>query len=560
MKLANQPITTDVLVVGGGIGGLMAAINAARNGAEVIVAEKANTKRSGSGATGNDHFCCYIPEVHGDDIEPIITEDLNSLHGDMQDMAQVVTFLTQSFDRVKDWQSWGIDMQPHGHWDFSGHAFPGRPRIFLKYAGHNQKAVLTKQAKKAGARIVNHMPIIDVITEGGRIIGAIGLNVQNDTPELQVINAKAVILATGTANRLYPPAANKGWMFNIAFCPACTGAGRAAAYRAGARLVNMEMPNRHAGPKAMARCGKATWIGVYRDPKGEALGPFVTKPTRHLGDITADVWNSVFSDVLKSGRGPAYIDCTETSEEDFEYMRWGFVQEGDTALVDHMDREGIDLRRHMVEFMQYEPFLIGCRGIDIGIKGQTNLAGLYAIGDEVGNFRADISGAVTFGWIAGAAAAQQASNDAGQPNAQNSAIVEEKRGLCAAMMERTAGASWQEANLALQQIMNDYAGVEVRSQTLLSAGLKYLGDLRQMCMTGLAADNAHTLGRCLESLDLMDCGEMIMLSALERKESRGRHTRSDYPFTNPLMANKFVTIQKEAGRPKTGLRDKDVKG
>ena len=52
-----------MLVVGGGIAGLMAAINAADQGVRVVVAEKANTKRSGSGATGNDHFVCYIPEI-----------------------------------------------------------------------------------------------------------------------------------------------------------------------------------------------------------------------------------------------------------------------------------------------------------------------------------------------------------------------------------------------------------------------------------------------------------------------------------------------------------------
>ena len=56
---------TDVWC-GGGIAGLMAAISAADQGVSVMVAEKANTKRSGSGATGNDHFCCYIPEIHGE--------------------------------------------------------------------------------------------------------------------------------------------------------------------------------------------------------------------------------------------------------------------------------------------------------------------------------------------------------------------------------------------------------------------------------------------------------------------------------------------------------------
>ena len=61
IEIDKEVIETDVLVVGGGIAGLMAAINAADQGVRVVVAEKANTKRSGSGATGNDHFVCYIP-------------------------------------------------------------------------------------------------------------------------------------------------------------------------------------------------------------------------------------------------------------------------------------------------------------------------------------------------------------------------------------------------------------------------------------------------------------------------------------------------------------------
>ena len=96
--------------------------------------------------------------------------------------------------------------------------------------------------------------------------------------------------------------------------------------------------------------------------------------------------------------------------------------------------------------------------------------------------------------------------------------------------------------------MNDYAGVEVRSETLLTAGLKYLRDLRKKALASLAAENSHTLMRCLETLDLMDCGEAIFLSALERKETRGRHVRSDYPFTNPLLGNKFMTVRRENGK------------
>jgi len=556
IDIDREPIETDVLIVGGGIAGLMAAINAADRGVSVTVAEKANTERSGSGATGNDHFCCYIPEVHGDDIKPIVKEVRNSLVGGYHDTTHTVKFLEQSFARVKDWDSWGISMKPKGTWDFTGHAFPGRPRVWLKYAGHNQKEVLTKQAKRRGVRLENHLPITDIITNGGEIIGAIGLSVKRERPVVRAIRTKSVILATGSASRLYPPAGSPGWLFNTAFCPGCTGSGQAIAYRAGAKMVNMEFPNRHAGPKYFARCGKATWIGVYKDPHGKPIGPFVTKPTKELGDITADVWNSVFTDMHKSGRGPAYLDCTETSEEDIEYMMWGLKHEGNTAMLNYMDEEGIDVRKHMVEFMQYEPHLIG-RGIEIDLNAESNVGGLYAAGDLVGNFRADIAGAATFGWIAGESAAERAKNITGFQKVEGSAFMEDRAGFYSAILERESGPTWKEANIALQQIMRDYAGVEVRSETLLRAGLKYLRALRKKVLDTLMADNAHTLMRSLETIDLIECGEMIFLTAMERKETRGLHVRSDFPFTNPLLQDKFITIKQEAGKVQIEQRDRN---
>ncbi|PKN66865.1 MAG: FAD-dependent oxidoreductase [Deltaproteobacteria bacterium HGW-Deltaproteobacteria-15] len=556
MEVDKTTITTDLLVAGGGIAGLMAAISAAGQGLNVLVAEKANTKRSGSGATGNDHFCCYIPEVHGNDIGPILWEDLHSLHGDFQDPSLALLFLEQTYDRVKDWDSWGISMKPRGFWDFSGHAYPGRPRIFLKYAGYNQKGVLTAQAKKRGAKISNHMVVTDVIVKDGEAIGAVAVSTASDKPVLKVIRAKSVLLATGSATRLYPTT-TPGWMFNIPFCPSCTGSGRAMAYRAGAKLVNMEMPNRHAGPKFLARCGKATWIGVYKDPHGRTVGPFVTKPTRDLGDITADVWNSVFTDMFKSGKGPVYIDCTETGEEDLEYMMWGLIHEGNTGMLDYMKKEGIDVRKHRVEFRQYEPFLIGSRGIEINEKAETNVRGLYAAGDDVGNFRADLSGAATFGWIAGKSAAKRARKLKEFKKAEKSETVAAAASRYSSFLDRKDGAGWKEANLALQQVMQDYAGVDgVRSETLLNAGSTYLRRLRERALESLSVRNSHELMRALETLDLMECGEAIFRTALERKETRAMHKRSDFPFTNPLLQDKFLTVRREEGKVITEWREK----
>ena len=87
-------------------------------------------------------------------------------------------------------------------------------------------------------------------------------------------------------------------------------------------------------------------------------------------------------------------------------MMKGLEHEGNTAMLKYMEEEGIDVRKRRVEFAQYEPFLIG-RGVEIDLNGETNVAGMYAAGDPVGNFRADIAGAATFGWIAGGSAAAE---------------------------------------------------------------------------------------------------------------------------------------------------------
>ena len=164
MMTLKHVLETDVLVVGGGIGGLCAAISAAQGGARVTVLEKANSRRSGSGATGNDHFTCYYPRAHGNDIGVILKELLDSMLGLCHDTSLSVRFLERSIGIADKWHEWGINMKPFGDdYVFMGHAFPNRPRIFLKYDGHNQKQALTAQAQKAGAKILNHHPVLDLL-------------------------------------------------------------------------------------------------------------------------------------------------------------------------------------------------------------------------------------------------------------------------------------------------------------------------------------------------------------------------------------------------------------
>ena len=375
-----------------------------------------------------------------------------------------------------------------------------------------------------------------------------------------LVRARNVVVATGCTTRLYTNKATPAWMFNTAFCPSNAGGGIAQGFRAGAKLVNLEMATRHAGPRYFSRAGKSTWIGIYKYPDGRTLGPFVKRPTKELGDITSDIWNASFTEVAKNGTGPAYLDCSETSPEDLAYMRWGMKGEGLTALLDYMDKEGIDPARHAVEFMQYEPFLIG-KGLDIDINGETSLHGLYAAGDVVGNFRADIGGAATYGWICGEHAGQHIDKPLHE-NLEQHPSVQRMLSLCESIMNRgDSGYAWDEANMAVQQLMNDYAPagpVEKRSETMLTAGIKYMRDLREKAVNGLGATCSHTLQRALESLDLMDVGEALMVAARERRESRGPHLRADYTFTNPMLAELFLDVFLKDGEIQTEWRKRNM--
>ena len=276
-------IEADLLIVGGGIGGLMAGIAAGKAGCKnVVIMEKCHARRSGSGATGNDHFNCYIPSYHGDDIEPVFKETMQSLVGQLKEPSLMHKFLEKSFELVQMWDAWGVNMRPTGDWECKGHALPGKPRAFLKYDGSDQKKVLVREAKAVGVKFYNHHPVVELARVGDRIAGALAVDISTEQPAFVPVRAKTVLLATGLTHRLYMNASTPGFMFNTGHCPNCAG-GQGLGWRVGARMVNMEFPYTHAGPKYLQRCGKATWIGVYRYPDGKPSAPSPPSPIRSTG-------------------------------------------------------------------------------------------------------------------------------------------------------------------------------------------------------------------------------------------------------------------------------------
>ena len=193
----KRVMDSDFVIVGGGIAGLSAAISAGQAGVKVTVLEKADIRRSGSGCGGNDHFFCYLPEVHGSDIHKILREMMISMVGDRMDGDLALFFLEKSGEMVHRWHDWGINMKPYGDFVFRGHAFPGRPRIWLKYDGHNQKAVLNGKAREWGVHVLNRHSALQVAVSGGRVVGVLALDTGREEPSFTLVRSPHVLLATG---------------------------------------------------------------------------------------------------------------------------------------------------------------------------------------------------------------------------------------------------------------------------------------------------------------------------------------------------------------------------
>jgi len=242
------------------------------------------------------------------------------------------------------------------------------------------------------------------------------------------------------------------------------------------------------------------------------------------------------------------MDGRGISDEDYDYMMHWLVHEGIVALVNHMKEEGIDFRKNPIEFGTYHIFIEGKTWINE--KAETSVRGLYASGDES---MGSIGPAATYGWIAGENAARYAKEKSAPEVEKARREIEARKNLVHEIRSRKEGSDWKEANIALQQIMQDYAGV-IRSETLLQAGLGHLRRLKKKVGATTMAGNQWELTRCLETRNLLDLGELVFISADERKETRGLHKRTDYPLTDPLLDNKALFIKKVDEKPVTEWR------
>ena len=383
-------IASDVLVIGGGVAGLQAAINAARAGVKVAVLERGHAKRSGAGGAGVDHW-------HGAVANPCskVTPEMytNACYNSMQGWTggHVRYIITkESWDTLQECEQMGVQIRDVKD-EFKGadfrdektklmFAYDYRSRHVIRVWGFNIKVKLYEEAKRLGVNIQNRMMPTALLTaggkQGGRVIGATAVNCR--TGEFYVFKSKAAVIATGGAGRLFdfsPEVTASSSMGNMN----AAGAGEALGWKAGAEFVCMEGsgPGRLSGyayaPYSMANAhntyhgtpivdadGKEVpWVDAFNRPVSNVEGRFLPSEgqdfilgegigiSRYLeqfrnNDLVHDLPERIRKGEFKL---PLYADLTRLSEAERRCIFGMMVgNEGKTRIpvYDIMTKAGFD--------------------------------------------------------------------------------------------------------------------------------------------------------------------------------------------------------------------------
>lgn len=552
--LQEQIVDTDVLIVGAGAGGMMAAISAADAGARVILCEKGNARRSGGLPGGNDHFFCFIPGIH-DPVtkENFIRQSLISAEADINigpaDEDLVRKRIDLTYEVLQMWESWGINMKTNGHYEFTGHGWPGTSgkfgepgktnRMFLHFSDDKACVKLEKQVRERGVRILNRVMVTELLCDSdGAVVGALGIDTRE--PIIYIIKARSIVINKGgvTPTRLYPSPNLIGY----SMAQPETGDGVMMAYRAGADLQNTELTHRQVSMRFGPWSGKGTWIGVVRDSEGKPIAPpFLAEPDPELGDVSIENADAL-DNVWRNGKGPVWMDPRGISDKNIQYMRWGFESEAMHPFLRWLDQEKIDIKKTRFEFIAMQPGSGIQARIDANFR--TTIKGLYAI------FQQNLSGSAVAGLVAGREAAKDIHSYKPTELEKHHNKIKQLKKQYEEILNLGGHqyADWREAQWALWQIMYCYALPSRRTENTLMAGYNQLLRVRELSKRILKANNPHDLYHCLEVLNLMDVAELVLLAVNERKESRGQARRQDYPFTNPLL-NKLLVITQKDGKP-----------
>ncbi|MGC0327484.1 succinate dehydrogenase/fumarate reductase flavoprotein subunit/HEAT repeat protein [Streptomyces sp. SAI-170] len=515
-------LSCDVLVIGGGTAGTMAALTAAEHGADVLLLEKAHVRHSGALAMGMDGVNnAVIPgRAEPDDYVAEITRANDGI----VDQSTVRQTATRGFAMVQRLESYGVKFEKDEHGEYAVRQVHRSGSYVLPMPeGKDVKKVLYRQLRRREMRerirIENRVMPVRVLTAEGRAVGAAGFDTR--TGRFVTVRAGAVILATGACGRLGLPAS--GYLYGTYENPTNAGDGYAMAYHAGAELTGIE-------------CFQIN--PLIKDYNGPACAyvanPFGGYQVNRHGErfVDSDYWSgqmmAEFAAEVAGDRGPVYLKLSHLPEESISALETILHStERPTRGTFHAGR-GHDYRTHDVEMHISEIGLCGghsASGVRVDDHARTTVPRLYAAGDLACVPHNYMIGAFVFGDLAGADAAQFRPYEGELPADQ----LREAHELIYRPLRHPEGPPQPQVEYKLRRFVNDYV-TPPKSGARLSLALEAFERMRAD-IAAMGARTPHELMRCAEVSFIRDCAEMAARASLARTESRWGlyHERLDHP-------------------------------
>ena len=536
----------DVVIVGGGSAGCMAAIKAkeAKPGIKVLVMEKADIRRSGAIAMGMDAL--NIGVIPGVATPEEFVRERTKRFDRILDQELFYFMAEKSLSVVKELEEWGVDFPKDEQGQYMVHHHfppPHSGRFLLSMNAPNLKLLLAKKVEEMGVDVLNHTMATSLLTTNGSVAGVTGLNVR--TGEFVTCEAKAVVLATGPAGRFGLP--QTGYLYGTYEFPGNAGDGYSMAYRAGAELTGFEY---------------TIVFPLIKDYEG---------PASHIATLYgAKVFNALGAEVeatpqgmlkeLREGRWPLHASLSNLSEDAIKQYEELISATERPSQMRFLKGRNIDLRKDGIEVGPSGCFLCGGHGMSglvVNRDAETSLEGLYAAGDVASIPGQYLTGALLFGGIAGANAAKYASShpDKGADREQ----LESERKRVYFLKDHSGPLTVEEVEYKTRRIIQEYLP-SPKNEVKLASALKEISRMRADAER-IGVKDYHELGRALELQCILDCAEMSARASLTRKESRWGwfHYRTDYPKKDDENWLKQVIIRRDLKSGNMLLYSKPVK-
>ena len=553
MQIENKKILhTDILIVGGGTAGCYAALTIReKSDYSIIIAEKANIKRSGCLAAGVNAINAYIvkgrkPEDYVEyakkDADGIVREDL------LMTMSEGLNRVTEKMEQL------GLVILK----DENGE-YVARGNRNIKINGENMKPLLASAVESLpNVTVLNRINITDYIVENNTIRGAFGFSMEENTA--YEIRAKKVLCATGGAAGLYRPN-NPGFSrHKMWYPPFNTGAGYAMGIRSGAEMTTFEM-------RFIALRCKDTIA-----PTGTIAQGVGAKQVNAKGEVYEDKYGlttseRVYGTVMENleGRGPCYLRTEGISDEQDESLKKAYLNMAPSQTLKWIE-SGKKPSEQNVEIEGTEPYIVGghtASGYWVDTDRQTTIHGLYAAGDVAGGCpQKYVTGAMVEGEIAALHMVKEL--DAGQElpvnEVEEETALEEKIEEYNHFLTGTNDMFTVEAlEEAMQKVMDNYAGgisthyqFNEKQLALAKDKIKQLIELSE----DVAAEDMHELMFVYELRERLTVCLAVIAHLEARKETRWHSFAEnlDYPKKDRKWL-KYVNSRMEDGEIIIRFRD-----